>query len=182
MNEVRNVEALSRRSAVMRLLGTIVGFIGVVLGAPLVVFLFGPAIRGRYEWRWLGQSIPPTLAARAPWVRVGSLDSFRSDTPMLVTLSVPVQDGWIQGDAPIAVYVRRTGTDQAAIYDIHCTHMGCSVAWNSAARRFFCPCHGGVYDPSGAVVSGPPPRPLDQYATKVEQGVLYMGHLTLRGA
>jgi len=182
VSESRNEDVLSRRGFVLRVLSAITGFIGVVLGVPLLVFLFGPAVRGRYEWRWLGRSIPPTLQAREPWVQVGSLQSFPPDTPTLVTVRTPVQDGWIKEDAPVAVYVHRTGPDAAAIYDIHCTHMGCPVGWNTAARRFFCPCHGGVFDADGRAVSGPPPRPLDQYAAKVEQGVLYMGRLNLLGA
>jgi menaquinol-cytochrome c reductase iron-sulfur subunit len=166
----------------MRFLAAVVGFIGTVLGIPLLVFLFGPTIRGRYAWRWLGQSIPPTLRAREPWVRVGSVEAFPEDTPMLTDVRVPVEDGWIKEETAIALYIRRTGPDRAVIFDVHCTHMGCSVHWNSAAKRFLCPCHGGVFDASGRVVSGPPPRPLDQYAAKVEQGVLYMGGLTLPGA
>lgn len=178
MNGSPTEETLTRRRAVIRLLGAITGFIGIVLGAPLFVFLFGPTIRGRYAWRWLGRSIAPTLAAREPWVRVGTMDSFPSGTTTLAKVSVPVQDGWIQTDTPIAVYVHPTGPDRASVFDIHCTHMGCAVRWNAAAQRFFCPCHGGVFDASGHAVSGPPPRPLDQYATRVEQGVLYMGRLT----
>lgn len=44
-----------------------------------------------------------------------------------------------------------------------CTHAGCSVNFNSSAKNFNCPCHGGIYDINGKVVSGPPPAPLAQY-------------------
>ena len=40
-----------------------------------------------------------------------------------------------------------------------------------------CPCHNGVFDPQGRVLGGPPPRPLDRYEYKVENGVLYAGKL-----
>ena len=37
-----------------------------------------------------------------------------------------------------------------------CPHLGCRVHWEPQNDRFFCPCHNGVFDPSGAPVSGPP--------------------------
>jgi Rieske Fe-S protein len=30
-------------------------------------------------------------------------------------------------------------------------------------RKFHCPCHGGVFDESGAVEAGPPPAPLRRF-------------------
>jgi cytochrome b6-f complex iron-sulfur subunit len=39
-----------------------------------------------------------------------------------------------------------------------CTHLGCTV--NLAGEGFHCPCHGSVFDKSGAVVSGPAPSSL----------------------
>ena len=169
-------ETATRRQTVMRILAAISAFIGIALGVPLVVFLFGPALRGAYQWRWLGRSEPPTLQARDPWVSVGDLSALPDGVPTLVTVNMPVQDGWVTENAQVAVYVRRDG-GQAMIFDFHCTHLGCPVTWNTGANRFFCPCHGGVFNGNGQRVSGPPPRPLDRYAAKVEGGTVYMGAL-----
>ena len=49
------------------------------------------------------------------------------------------------------------------------------VNWSPQARRFFSPCHGGVFDADGRVLTGPPPRPLDRYEIKIENGVLFAG-------
>ena len=50
-----------------------------------------------------------------------------------------------------------------------CMHLGCPVRYVSAAERFICPCHGGVYDFRGLVAGGPPPRPLDRFYTRLNQ-------------
>jgi Rieske Fe-S protein len=55
-----------------------------------------------------------------------------------------------------------------------CTHLGCKVRWIPDQEGFFCPCHNGVFAKDGSVVSGPPPRPLDQYEVKIEDGILYV--------
>jgi cytochrome b6-f complex iron-sulfur subunit len=53
-----------------------------------------------------------------------------------------------------------------------CTHQGCSVNYNSSGKNFVCPCHGGVYNINGKVVSGPPPAPLAQYQVMVSGSTL----------
>ena len=50
-----------------------------------------------------------------------------------------------------------------------CMHLGCPVRFVSAAQRFICPCHGGVYDFRGMVAGGPPVRPLDRFYTRFNQ-------------
>lgn len=49
-----------------------------------------------------------------------------------------------------------------------CTHLGCMVVWNRDHRMFLCPCHGGKYDAEGRNVEGPPPRPLDLLAIRLD--------------
>ena len=50
-----------------------------------------------------------------------------------------------------------------------CTHLGCGVSWNEATSQFQCPCHKGVFDRSGTVVSGPPPRGLDRFEARLNE-------------
>jgi cytochrome b6-f complex iron-sulfur subunit len=44
-----------------------------------------------------------------------------------------------------------------------CTHLGCTVAAPEGGG-FYCPCHGSRFAPSGAVIAGPAPRPLNHLA------------------
>jgi nitrite reductase/ring-hydroxylating ferredoxin subunit len=56
-----------------------------------------------------------------------------------------------------------------------CPHLGCQVRWEQQNNRFFCPCHSGVFDPSGVAIGGPPGeagQSLSRYELKVESDLL----------
>lgn len=56
-----------------------------------------------------------------------------------------------------------------------CPHLGCQVHWEAANRRFFCPCHNGVFDAEGRGVAGPPQgMALPRFPLKIEAGLLYI--------
>ena len=58
-----------------------------------------------------------------------------------------------------------------------CPHLGCQVRWEEQNNRFFCPCHNGVFDPSGKATGGPPGEAgqfLPRYELKVENGTLHI--------
>src|SRR5262249_20763434 len=52
-------------------------------------------------------------------------------------------------------------------FSLSCTHLGCRVHWQPKPRTFLCPCHMGIFDERGQVVSGPPPSALPQYQVSV---------------
>lgn len=64
------------------------------------------------------------------------------------------------------VEFRRTRAGVAAL-SLACTHQGCEVVWVEEERSYRCPCHEGVFDETGAVVSGPPPKRLKAVAVEV---------------
>ncbi len=53
-----------------------------------------------------------------------------------------------------------------------CTHLGCTVPWNTEEQRFACPCHSSTYDMRGDVLSPPAPRPLDLYPVRIENQIV----------
>lgn len=56
-----------------------------------------------------------------------------------------------------------------------CTHLGCLVKYDKEKQLFICPCHAGMFDLEGNVVSGPPPKPLPKFAVKVEGDNIVIG-------
>jgi cytochrome b6-f complex iron-sulfur subunit len=69
------------------------------------------------------------------------------------------------GNKP-ALLVRIGETDWRAFSAV-CTHLNCTVQYQEASHQIWCACHNGMYDLHGRVVSGPPPRPLEEYTVKV---------------
>ncbi len=68
-----------------------------------------------------------------------------------------------------AVIIIRTAGGFKALSAV-CTHLGCLVGWDQARGQIVCPCHGGVFNVDGKVVSGPPPKALPSYEVSVING------------
>jgi len=108
------------------------------------------------------------------WEVVGTIDQFNENNyvPVVITLVPAIGEAgkstaYIRKKNPtIDTDVYDRDTSYIAISD-RCAHLGCPVRWVDASERFICPCHGGVYDLLGRRVSGPPPRPLDRFYTRV---------------
>ena len=55
-----------------------------------------------------------------------------------------------------------------------CTHLSCVVYWDAASGRVICPCHNAAFAAqTGAVLMGPPRRPLPRIELRVEGDTLY---------
>ncbi|HYE34826.1 FAD-dependent oxidoreductase [Methylocaldum sp.] len=57
--------------------------------------------------------------------------------------------------------VHRDETGQIHAVSAVCTHLGCIVHWNKAAKSWDCPCHGSRFDAEGKVISGPAIKNLE---------------------
>lgn len=146
---------LARRGFLSTITWAIGALIAAGFGAPAVAYVVGPALKPAQE---------------GEWVPIGSAGKVEIGTPTLFNVTVERKTGWIVNQEKVAIYVLTPdGRDFIAMSNI-CTHLGCRVRWLADQGSFFCPCHNGVFDAQGAVVSGPPPRPLDRYEVKVDGG------------
>ena len=66
-----------------------------------------------------------------------------------------------------ALLIRTAEGDYRAM-SATCTHLSCTVQYRKDVRQIWCACHNGTYDLNGRNMSGPPPRPLEQYQVHVQ--------------
>lgn len=118
-------------------------------------------LRGTFQ----GAMVPGHAASPASGKVSLALLTELSATPRSYAVSTP--NG---GDA---VWAYAQNGNVTALSNV-CTHRGCAVAWDAGAGSFSCPCHGGVFDLAGKVVSGPPPAPLKSYPTQTTDGVVFL--------
>jgi cytochrome b6-f complex iron-sulfur subunit len=128
---------------------------------------------------------------RRGWIRwllgggvVGSLISFLYpvfrflNPPAVAEASVnEVADGKVQELAPNSGKIVRFGTQPVLLirltdtewraFSAVCTHLGCIVQYEPSRRAIWCACHNGLYDLNGKVISGPPPKPLQEFAVHI---------------
>ena len=102
------------------------------------------------------------------WLPASTLVDLPDHEPTPVMLTVRRLDGFREVLDRRTIFLVKTGESDVAAFSATCTHLGCLVAWDAEGQVFKCPCHGGVYDKTGAVKDGPPPAPLMKVATRVD--------------
>ncbi|HKJ68224.1 MAG TPA: Rieske (2Fe-2S) protein [bacterium] len=55
-----------------------------------------------------------------------------------------------------------------------CTHLDCIVQYRDDLDHIWCACHNGHYDLQGRNISGPPPRPLEQFDVNIQGNDVYV--------
>lgn len=149
---------IGRRDFMKVAIAAIGGVIGTAIGLPAIAYVIGPAL----------------AKATDSWIRLGTVNKVELGNPTLFKTVIETQTGWINAEEELSAYVlTENGQDFIAMSNI-CTHLGCRVRWIPDKEGFYCPCHNGVFAKDGAVLSGPPPRPLDRFESKVEDGVLFV--------
>lgn len=61
----------------------------------------------------------------------------------------------------------RTETGELKAFSASCTHLDCIVQYDPNGKQIVCACHNGKFDLTGKNISGPPPRPLEEFPVKV---------------
>ncbi|MGE5430970.1 MAG: ubiquinol-cytochrome c reductase iron-sulfur subunit [Syntrophomonadaceae bacterium] len=130
----------SRRTFIKRLLGLgLMGFAASVL-YPLMEYLKPPKQR---EVEVNSQS-------------AGKIRDYPLDSGKIIRF----------GNKPVIVI--RTKEDTFKAFSASCTHLNCTVQYRGDMDAIWCACHNGKYDLTGRNISGPPPRPLDEFKTMIK--------------
>jgi menaquinol-cytochrome c reductase iron-sulfur subunit len=155
---------VQRRDFVNIILVGLGSVIGLIIGIPAIGYLLSPAVKVQTE---------------EAWIPLGPLDAYPLDTPTLFAYTRTRINGWEKTVSSYGAYVWRfgEGDSELKVYSNFCTHLSCRVAWKQEASIYLCPCHDGRFDKEGEVIAGPPPRPLYEYETKVEEGILSIKHM-----
>ena len=146
-NREETIGGATRRSFLGKLLGAtlLTGVAGVV--ASIVAYLFP------------SEDVRAALGPRR--VKIGRLDDILPGEGKLALVE----------EEP--VWVVRMGRELVGM-SAWCTHNGCIVRWDGNGRLFRCPCHEGLFDERGNVVSGLPLRPLRRFRVGLVHGDLYV--------
>ena len=115
------------------------------------------------------------------WIKLGEIDAFDTEVPTKVDFVDTVNDAWVATRRLRNVWVYTEDGETFKVYNGRCTHLGCNYSLDSEKQVFRCPCHTGFFNiKTGAVLGGPPPRPLDELKVKVEDGALYAQYQDFR--
>jgi Rieske Fe-S protein len=95
------------------------------------------------SWLRRDQTFPRQKIALVSDIPVGGVKLFQYPTPKEQNLLI------------------RTGEDGFVAFSQKCTHLSCAVFFSREDNQLICPCHNGRFSVrDGAVIQGPPTRPL----------------------
>jgi len=148
---------ISRRSFIKATAVLFSSLIGITIGVPTIAYFLSPSLRKVED-----DSI----------VDLGPLENYPINIPTRFEFTQTKVNGWERTATNYGLYVIRRNESEVRVFSDICTHLGCRVTWYTEQQHYISPCHNGHFDVLGNVVSGPPPRPLDEYITKIENGNL----------
>jgi cytochrome b6-f complex iron-sulfur subunit len=141
MNQMPEIpENKSKRDFLQWVLaGGVTAFLGAVL-YPIFAYL-----------------IPPKQAeVEVSSVKAGKLSEMEKESGKIIKF----------GTKPVILI--RTANDEVRAFSATCTHLDCTVQFRKDFGMIWCACHNGKYDLNGRNVSGPPPRPLDEFRVLIQ--------------
>jgi len=113
---------------------------------------------------WLGSVIYPVLSyLKPPKTPEANVQAVKAG----LASEFPVNSARIVKFGRRPVILIRTDAGDFRAFSATCTHLECIVQYRTDLKQIWCACHNGLYDLKGRNISGPPPRPLEEYAVKV---------------
>ena len=147
-----------RRSFLAGLLAIGTSAVGALLSIPLARLALDPL------WKTTSEVL---------WSDAGPAGDFTAiKAPVKIQITIEQRDGWRKVLSEKAVYVLKAPDGRPRVLSAVCPHLGCSIGWNDEREQFVCPCHNGVFASDGTLVSGPPPRGMDELDATIESGRL----------
>jgi len=150
---------ITRREFIKGTVTAIGGLIGAVIAIPSIVYLLSPALQAKED---------------TDLIELGSLENYPIGLPTRFETTRTKVNGWERTAINYGLFVVRKNENDVRVFSDICTHLGCRVSWHADEKHYVSPCHNGHFDIVGNVVSGPPPRPLDEYITKIDNGNLFV--------
>lgn len=150
---------LSRRDFIKATTAFVGSLIGVGIGFPSIAYLLSPSLR---------------MAEDGSLIDLGPLEKYPIGVPTRFDLTRTNVNGWERTSVNYGLYVLHKKDGEVRVFSDICTHLGCRVTWQADIQDYVSPCHDGHFDIIGNVVSGPPPRPLDEFVTRIENGNLFV--------
>jgi Rieske Fe-S protein len=155
-------ESISRRDFMKASVYFVGGIVGAAVGIPAVGYLIDPALKG---------------GSKEAWIPIGKMaDMPEVGKPYPFSFTRVQVNGWERTATSHGGFIIRKSDapDDLLILNSRCTHLSCTVNWSEADQVFLCPCHDAKFDPEGAVLDGPPPKPLERFTEfrVTEDGIL----------
>jgi menaquinol-cytochrome c reductase iron-sulfur subunit len=155
-----------RRGFLSLITRCLMSVLGLSLAVPALAYFCGPL------WRKPGEE-----AVGGSLRDVGAIKDLPVGEWRLLSLETVTANGWEKSGARRhSIWVRREAAgDQAiSVFSPICPHLGCPINWNEEQAHFLCPCHGGIFNGQGQLLSGPPPRGMDALEFEVRAGRLFV--------
>jgi menaquinol-cytochrome c reductase iron-sulfur subunit len=106
---------------------------------------------------------------------LGPVEQYELDAPphKIEIVAPLLKDGWTAARNVLvgAAFVRRTGPNPEDIdaRSAVCPHLGCAVSYDPTQKNYLCPCHDSRFALSGAKLSGPSERGLDDLPIQISR-------------
>jgi len=149
----------TRRTFYSAVIAGLGGIMTAALAAPAAAYLL----------------IRPKSQKQSDFVPAADLSTLTVGKPEEVVFRRTRVDGWRVLNEKSTAWVLRKDEQTVVAYTPQCTHLGCAYHWDEKENNFLCPCHTSTFSIDGKVLTGPAPRPLDRYVTRIEQGKILIG-------
>jgi len=160
-HEEVSAESMPRRAFQLAAIYILGALIGLALAIPTLVYLL----------------LPPKTRKDTGWVDAGDISQLAPGAPVELSFQQSRVDGWRVVTEKKTAWVVKQPDNQVVAFGPQCTHLGCAYHWDEGVKQFACPCHASFFALDGKVLAGPAPRPLDRYATRIQDNRVQLGAL-----